>query len=81
MEGGCVVNHNEIDGVIKNAVLWSYYSGAMVVGHIYEDKKRRFEDGKLIHTSNIEHFSDDNLIITTKNSVYKVEWRDDPSFE
>lgn len=52
--------------------VWS--GGSLVVGHIFNDKKSRFEDGSTILTSEVslKEQRHDGLFIYTKNSVYKL---------
>ena len=58
------------DGLLEN---W-FLNGSIVHGKIYNDRKKRFEDGRSIHTSTIVEASATELaegvIIETRNSVY-----------
>jgi hypothetical protein len=65
-----------VDAVLKNARI------EMIPGHddkywarglIHGDAKGRFADGEPIHTSYIVSGPDENGIIRTRNSVYRVE--------
>jgi hypothetical protein len=62
------------DAELRNA----YYDNQMLYGIIYNDKKKRFEDGTPIHTSRIVKRLPDNLY-QTLNSVYKVTFIEDGS--
>lgn len=42
-------------------------------GNVYGDTKGRFRGGELIHTSWVVSGPDENGIIKTRNSVYKIE--------
>ena len=60
-----------VDGPISsNSVL----TGSSAVGIILHDRKCRFLDGTLIHTSSIETIINNStgLYILTRNSTYKV---------
>ena len=50
--------------------------GTYVNGKIYDDTKGRWEDGHPVHTSTIMslnyYIADGEIIITTRNSVYKL---------
>jgi len=48
---------------------------SIVVGAIYGDRHKRWEDGHFIHTSAITEGPDSAGIIKTLNSVYKLEMR------
>lgn len=62
----------EIDGVLKNARLVA--GGHQISGDIYGDRKGRFRDGECVRTSRIVSGPDENGIVTTRNSVYRVEF-------
>ncbi len=70
-----MAEEQEYDAVIKNAVIDNYYfsQDKVVWGNIYGDKKGRFADGCPIHTSYIISGPDENGIVKTRNSTYKVE--------
>jgi hypothetical protein len=66
-----------IDGVIRNATI-EPVPGNMdglkwARGLIYDDRKGRFDDGHPIHTSSIVSGPDENGIIRTRNSTYRLE--------
>jgi len=46
--------------------------GKRVVGHVYDDTKGRFEDGELIHTSEIQCINEDETEVNTLYSTYKL---------
>ena len=45
----------------------------VVIGNIYNDIKKRFEDGMVIRTSEVLKADFVNGIIETRNSVYHLE--------
>lgn len=66
----------ELTGTLKNAKkAWLYDDKFVVIGDIYGDSKNRFDDGTKIKTSVL--VSENGDTITTRNSLYKVEWQDD----
>lgn len=65
------------DAIIKNAFITDYNGITVARGDIYEDSKGRFADGTFIRTSYIVNGPDENNIICTRNSVYKLEFADD----
>ena len=65
-----------IDGVLRNATIEPVpgRDGVMWArGLIYDDRKCRFDDGHPIHTSFIVSGPDENNIIRTRNSTYRLE--------
>lgn len=60
------------DGVILNARITHYAGETVAMGAIYGDRKGRFYEGKLIGTSPILEGPDENGIIRTQNSTYKL---------
>jgi hypothetical protein len=48
------------------------YGMVCATGKIYNQKTPRFEDGDHINTSPIQSFGFDNMIITTRNTRYKL---------
>jgi hypothetical protein len=56
------------DAVLKQAG----WVGKSLVGKVYEDKKKRFEDGTEIFTTEVTQISGD--LYKTKNTIYKVEF-------
>jgi hypothetical protein len=68
----------EVDGVLKYAfIVEATYPGfgpyRMAFGLIHDDRKGRWPDGRPIHTSAILEGPDEQGIIRTLNSVYRVE--------
>lgn len=62
--------NNEITGTLEN---WQKDPVHNIYwGHIYGDVRRRFYDGCRIHTSYVEQGPDENNIIKTLNSTYKL---------
>lgn len=47
---------------------------SIIWGYIYDDERKRFPDGALIHTSYIDNLRNSNLskgdVVTTLNSTY-----------
>lgn len=69
-----MTNHDEyehIDGVLKNVYFEQIFNQRIAIGNIYNDRKGRFNDGTVIHTSAITKQEDD--VIWTRNSVYRIE--------
>lgn len=61
----------EVDGVLKNVYFEQIFDKRIAIGNIYDDRKGRFNDGTVIHTSAINKQEDD--VIWTRNSVYRIE--------
>lgn len=61
----------EVDGVLKNVYFEQIFDKRIAIGNIYDDRKGRFNDGTVIHTSAIKKQEDD--VIWTRNSVYRIE--------
>lgn len=57
----------EVTATFKSAVIVNN----TIIGQIFGDRKRRFEDGDYVRTSKIVSHSGD--IYTTQNNVYRVE--------
>lgn len=62
----------EYDGVLEN---WSTYLARMVIGRLVRDRKKRFIDNTVIHTSSLQEDIDmsslkEGDIIRTRNSIY-----------
>jgi hypothetical protein len=45
----------------------------IIYGYIYNDIKKRFEDGTYIHTSKVLKADFVNGVVETRNSVYHLE--------
>lgn len=56
---------------LKNARLYSVLGGVVVMGMIYNDSKKRFEDGHLVRTSLVTKV--ELPLVHTLNTVYTVE--------
>jgi len=69
----------QITGTIKSAVRATLFGKNCIIGFMHEDKRGRFVDGRLIHTSSILRVEGD--IVFTKNSIYKVEWADEDAIK
>ena len=65
----------EYDAVLRLAPGDSPVAGYVIWGQIYKDKKGRFPDGHLVHTSRIVEVvaTPTDTFIKTLNSVYKLE--------
>jgi len=65
----------QYDAVLKLAPEDTPVAGYVVWGHIYNDKKLRFPDGHLVHTSRILEIiaEPSGTYIKTLNSIYKLE--------
>lgn len=66
------------DAVLENArVVYSEEGfGFVLVGRVYADTKNRFEDGYVIHTSEVRQihpYTDRSVIVVTQNTTYRVE--------
>ncbi len=71
-----------VDATLKSAWLVEVGDGRYFArGHIYGDSKRRWSDGHPIYTSFILEGPDENGIIRTMNSVYKLELLEKPVVE
>lgn len=72
-EGERLVAQN-YDAVIKDATIAGIYGSRRIAfGRVYGDRKGRFDDGTTIRTSAIVSGPDENGIIQTRNSRYKLE--------
>lgn len=62
------------DAELRNwSIIWGYDFESMVVrGLIYNDKKKRFEDGEVVRTSSITKIDLEHFLVFTKNSCYKL---------
>lgn len=63
----------EVNGVLRDWYLAPCMSGHLANGNIYGDTKGRFPDGMFIHTSLILSGPDENGVIVTRNSSYRLE--------
>lgn len=63
------------DAVLKVAPDEVPLVGYVLWGEIHNDRKLRFSDGHLVHTSKIRavNANSDGVFISTMNSIYKVE--------
>lgn len=61
----------KITATLKNARAFDSGSSVRYQGFIYGDVNGRFNDGELVITSAV--VDQDNDIIVTQNSVYKIE--------
>lgn len=65
-----------IDGVLRDSYRQVIDDVEIIVGKIYGDKKGRFLDGTVIHTSRIQDIEvdkDGQKFVKTLNSVYLLE--------
>ena len=64
--------NNEYDAELDNVSFFiGYYNNKLhASGKVYNDSKKRFDEGERITTSNIIELQDD--ILQTKNTKYKV---------
>lgn len=62
-----------VDGVLRHARFEVWEGETVCVGGIYGDRRGRWRDGHPIHTSPMISGPDENGIIRTRNSTYKVE--------
>ena len=58
---------------LKNWIVVGIPQGMVIEGEIYNDIKKRFEDGKVIHTSRVLKADFVNGVVETLNSVYHLE--------
>ena len=58
---------------LKNWIVVGIPQGMVIEGEIYNDIKKRFEDGTLIHTSRVLKADFVNGVVETRNSVYHLE--------
>ena len=63
----------EIHGVLKNVTYSDHTGGRVAHGDIFGDTKGRFRDGENVRTSFILEGPDEDGVIRTRNSVYRVE--------
>lgn len=58
---------------LKNWIVVGIPQGMVIEGEIYNDIKKRFEDGTVIHTSIVLKADFVNGVVETLNSVYHLE--------
>lgn len=58
---------------LKNWIVVAIPQGMVIEGEIYNDIKKRFEDGTVIHTSIVLKTDFVNGLVETRNSVYHLE--------
>lgn len=58
---------------LKNWIVVAIPQGMVIEGEIYNDIKKRFEDGTVIHTSIVLKADFVNGLVETRNSVYHLE--------
>lgn len=58
---------------LKNWIVVAIPQGMVISGEIYNDIKKRFEDGTVIHTSRVLKADFVNGVVETLNSVYHLE--------
>ncbi len=58
---------------LKNWIVVGIPQGMVIEGEIYNDIKKRFEDGTVIHTSRVLKADFVNGVVETLNSVYHLE--------
>ena len=61
----------EVDGELRNVIFESVGEHVIAWGNIYDDRKGRFNDGDMVHTSAITKREGD--VIWTRNSVYRIK--------
>lgn len=61
------------NAILRNVRYMGAAKGVIAVGAIYGDREQRWPDGTRITISFIQSGPDENGIIRTRNSVYKVE--------
>ena len=62
------------NATLKHVRFHDYGNGRIhASGHIHGDDKKRFPDGTLVTTSRVAEWDETTGILTTKNSIYKVE--------
>jgi hypothetical protein len=61
----------KVTGRLENWEVWPLSGGSLMLwGHIHEDERKRFPDGKQIHTSFVTDFDETTRVVTTRNSTY-----------
>lgn len=59
--------------LLKNWSIVPINKGCVITGEVYNDIKKRWEDGTLIHTSRVLKIDFVNGVVETRNSVYHLE--------
>ena len=59
--------------LLKNWSIVPINNGCVITGEVYNDIKKRWEDGTLIHTSRVLKIDFVNGVVETRNSVYHLE--------
>lgn len=59
--------------LLKNWTIERWGDSVIVYGDVYNDIKKRFNDGDHIHTSKVLKADFVNGVIETRNSVYHLE--------
>lgn len=71
-------DYEGVDGVVVNAVIepWPFNAAQKVAwGYLFGDKKCRFYEGQWIHTSEIVSGPDEDGILKTKFSTYRLKMK------
>lgn len=71
-------DHEGVDGVIVNAVITDWYGDKtqqVAYGNVFGDKKGRFSEGYYIHTSKILEGPDENGLLKTRFSTYRLKMK------
>lgn len=63
----------DIDCVLKEAEIYQQSDVRRATGIVSADRKGRFSDGERVHTSAIVWGPDEDGVIKTRNSVYRLE--------
>lgn len=58
------------ENFLDNVQIMYVYGSKVAIGDIYNDSKRRFEDGTTIRTSEIVYIDYESRKIVTQNTVY-----------
>ena len=61
------------DNLLKNWYILSLGKSIVVCGDVYNDLKKRFDDGTFIHTSKVISIDFELGIVRTLNSIYKLK--------
>ena len=66
---------------LKNWYVVGIPQGMVIEGKVYNDIKKRFEDGTVIHTSRVLKADFVNGVVETRNSVYHLELKNNETSE
>lgn len=65
--------NEQITGTIKNTLLFSVEGIQFIYGSVVNDRLQRFNSGDWICSSPISKICTEDMVVFTRNSIYKVD--------